>query len=93
MKKLIVLLIALLVMPNIALAAKGGKPPPAPVCGLTGVWAGNMEVVLFGDGPTLHLEWIGSHTSMDGLKGEMLLNWTYGGRTLFDEHYNVRPPA
>ena len=78
MKKLIVLLITLLILPNVALAAKGGtKPPPAPVCALTGVWAGNMEVVLFGDGPTLHLEWIGSHTSMDGLKGEMLLNWTY----------------
>jgi hypothetical protein len=107
MKKLIFLLIALLIMPSIALAAKGAtkpdyqalidaeavareaadtalqqqideiQPPPTPVCGLTGVWAGNMEVVLFGDGPTLHLEWIGSHTSMDGLKGEMLLNWTY----------------
>jgi hypothetical protein len=76
MKKLIFLLIALLVMPSIALAAKGGKPPPAPVCGLTGVWAGFMEVE-FAEGGILPLEFYGTHTSMDGLKGEMLLNWRY----------------
>ena len=62
------------------------QPPPAPVCGLTGARAGYMDVLdEYGDS-VLRLEWIGTYTSMDGLKGEMLLNWTYSN---FGDNNNI----
>ena len=41
--------------------------PPAPLlCGLTGTWMGDAEN---------DLTWMGIHTSTDGIRGEMLMNW------------------
>lgn len=48
--------------------------PPAAVCGLTGTWVGDAEN---------DLSWLGIHTSTDGTKGEMLMNWVRN--TLFAE--------
>jgi hypothetical protein len=52
----------------------GPEPPTPNECGLTGTWVGGAE----GD-----LGWLGIHTSTDGIKGEMLMNWV--DNTLFDD--------
>jgi hypothetical protein len=83
-QKLIIVLAVMLAMALISPAAwakKDQPPPPTPPCGLTGTWTGGAE----GD-----LMWLGIHTSMDGIKGEMLMNWVYND--LFGEQpYEMAP--
>jgi hypothetical protein len=69
-QKLIIVLAVLLSMAVISQVAwaKRDTPPAPPPCGLTGTWAGDAE----GD-----LAWLAIHTSTDGLKGEMLMNWVH----------------
>jgi hypothetical protein len=69
-QKLIIVLAVLFAMALITPAAwaKKDQPPSPPPCGLTGTWTGDAE----GD-----LAWLAIHTSTDGLKGEMLMNWVH----------------
>jgi hypothetical protein len=67
-------LLAIVLISTYALAKKpvGPEPPTPNECGLTGTWAGGAEG---------SLGWLGIHTSTDGIKGEMLMNWVHN--TLF----------
>lgn len=66
-RKLTMALTVLLAIAWISTAAWAKRPePPAQVCGLTGAWVGDAEN---------DLSWLGIHTSTDGIKGEMLMNW------------------
>lgn len=82
-QKLIIILTAMLAIALISPAAwaKKDQPPPPSSCSLTGTWMGGAE----GD-----LGWLAIHTSTDGIKGEMLMNWVHN--TLFDyEPYEMAP--
>ncbi|MFO8111016.1 MAG: hypothetical protein R6T92_00755 [Desulfosalsimonadaceae bacterium] len=69
-QKCIIVLAALLAIALISTAAWAKKDqPPVPLpCGLTGTWVGDAEG---------SLAWLGIHTSTDGIKGEMLMNWVH----------------
>lgn len=76
-----IMLTAMLVIAVISTAAWAKKPVPEPTCSLAGSWAGDAE----GD-----LGWYGIHTSTDGTKGEMLMNWVYNS-LISDANYEMVP--
>ncbi len=82
-QKLIIVLTAMLAIALISPAAwaKKDQPPVPQPCGLTGTWTGDAEG---------SLAWLAIHTSTDGIKGEMLMNWVYNN--LFDvQPYEMAP--